>query len=79
MTTQSTLSNSTTEIMINGEPRTIAQNTTVAALIAELGLKPERLAIEYNLEILPRRTWDETILKSGDRLEIVHFVGGGSH
>lgn len=78
MTTQSTQSSSTIEIMINGEPRNIAQNTTVSELVSELELKPERLAIEYNLEILPRRTWDETILQSGDRLEIVHFVGGGS-
>lgn len=78
---QSTESNVMTqelEVMLNGEPRAVAPHTTVAALVAELKLQPERLAIEYNLEILPRRAWAETTLAAGDRLEIVHFVGGGA-
>jgi thiamine biosynthesis protein ThiS len=46
-------------------------------LVKQLELAPERLAIELNLSILPRAKWAETELKSGDRLELVHFVGGG--
>lgn len=69
--------NATVEITLNGEPRAVAAHTSVAALVAELQLQPGRLAIERNLEILPRRLWAETILAAGDRLEVVHFVGGG--
>jgi thiamine biosynthesis protein ThiS len=66
------------EVILNGEPRAVAPETTVAALVEELQLRPERLAVEYNLEILPRRRWAETVLAAGDRLEVVHFVGGGA-
>ena len=64
---------------INGEERTIAaQGTlTLAALIESLAMKPDRVAVELNREIVPRDRWPETHLKDGDRLEIVHFVGGG--
>lgn len=65
------------EIIINGEPRQVAAASTVTDLIRDLKLTPERLAIELNLSILPRSAWTETRLQSGDRLEIVHFVGGG--
>lgn len=65
------------EIIINGEPRDIASELTVTELVTELALTPQRVAIEYNLMILPRKIWDETKLKAGDKLEIVHFVGGG--
>ena len=65
------------EISLNGEPRQVAPELTVAGLVAELQLAPERLAIEYNCSILARRAWPETKLRGGDRLEIVHFVGGG--
>lgn len=65
------------EILINGEPRRVAPQTTVAELVTSLKLTPERLAIELNLSILPRSAWAETELRVGDRLEIVHFVGGG--
>ncbi len=65
------------EITINGEPRQVAAESTVTDLIRDLKLAPERLAIEFNLSILPRSAWSETRLQSGDRLEIVHFVGGG--
>jgi thiamine biosynthesis protein ThiS len=68
----------TIEIIVNGEPRQVAPQTTVADLVAELKLTPARLAIELNLAILPRSAWAETCLQAGDRLEIVHFVGGGS-
>lgn len=50
---------------------------TLAALIERLGMKPDRVAIELNREIAPRDRWSEVALKDGDRLEIVHFVGGG--
>ena len=65
-------------LTINGEPRDFPDGLTLAALIAQLGMKADRVAVELNLEIVPRGTWDSTLLKNGDRLEIVHFVGGGS-
>ena len=63
-------------ITLNGSPRATAA-PDLAALIAELGMKPDRVAVELNLEIVPRAVWPATPLKDGDRLEIVHFVGGG--
>ena len=65
------------EITINGEPRQITPGSTVTDLVAQLELAPQRLAIEHNLLILARSLWPETRLGPGDRLEIVHFVGGG--
>jgi sulfur carrier protein len=65
------------EITVNGESRQVEPGLTVADLIAQLELAPKRLAIEHNLLILARSLWPETRLKTGDRLEIVHFVGGG--
>lgn len=67
----------TIEIAINGELRRIAAESRVSDLVALLDLTPQRLAIELNLSILPRPAWAETILQNGDKLEIVHFVGGG--
>lgn len=75
---QQAQSNGIIEVTVNGEPRAVPERTTVAGLVESLELRPERLAIEYNLEILPRRAWAETVLRPGDRLEIVHFVGGGA-
>ena len=65
-------------LVINGENREFSDLPTVAALVEHLGLKADRLAIELNRDIVPRTNWDATQLKSGDRLEIVHFVGGGN-
>ena len=65
------------EITVNGESRQINRGLTVAELVAQLELAPKRLAIEHNLLILARSLWPETRLQTGDRLEIVHFVGGG--
>ncbi|MGC2695603.1 MAG: sulfur carrier protein ThiS [Candidatus Angelobacter sp.] len=65
-------------IQINGEKRDFPGGLTVAALVAQLGMKADRVAVELNLEILPRANWETTSLKDGDRLEVVHFVGGGS-
>ena len=64
-------------LIINGETQ-ISSVETLAALVAQLGMKPDRLAIELNREIVPRDQWPQTPLHEGDRLEIVHFVGGGS-
>jgi sulfur carrier protein len=50
---------------------------TLAALIESLAMKPDRVAVELNREIVPRNGWQQTVLKDGDHLEIVHFVGGG--
>jgi len=63
---------------INGEQRDFPDGLTVAALVGQLGMKPDRVAVELNLEIVPRAQWETTSLKNGDKLEVVHFVGGGS-
>jgi thiamine biosynthesis protein ThiS len=65
-------------LQINGEQRDFPDGLTVAALVAQLGMKPDRVAVELNLEIVPRANWEATALKNGDKLEVVHFVGGGS-
>jgi thiazole synthase len=64
-------------LTVNGEPRRTAA-ATIAALVGELGLKPEKVAVEHNGTIAPRSTLAEAALADGDVLEIVHFVGGGS-
>jgi thiamine biosynthesis protein ThiS len=64
-------------IHVNGETRATAAGTTVLFLLDQLGLSPARVAIEYNLQILPKTKWPDTRVASGDRLEIVQFVGGG--
>jgi sulfur carrier protein len=69
-------------LQINGEPRTFPDpappsHFTLTGLIESLGMKPDRVAVELNRDIVPRERWSETHLKDGDRLEVVHFVGGG--
>jgi sulfur carrier protein len=64
-------------ISCNGQPRTVAAGTTVAALVAELGLEPRHVAVEVNLELVPRARHAERPLAVGDRVEIVTLVGGG--
>ena len=69
------------QLVINGQPREfseLAADAKISDLIRILDLKNDRVAIEQNGEIVSRATWQETALQSGDRLEIVHFVGGGS-
>lgn len=63
-------------ITVNGEPRTVPAGTTVAALLALLGLEGP-VAVERNREIVPRATHASVALAEGDALELVHFVGGG--
>jgi len=67
----------TISIVVNGENREARPRATVKDLLRELGLDAGRVAIERNLEILPRPKWDETRVEAGDRYEIVQFVGGG--
>ncbi len=64
-------------ISVNGETRAATPGATVIDLLRDLGLDGGRVAIERNLEILPRQKWSETKVESGDRYEIVQFVGGG--
>lgn len=64
-------------ITLNGEPRRVADGLSIAGLVEQLGLNPKKVAVERNLEIVPRSTLAEVALREGDVLEIVHFVGGG--
>jgi thiamine biosynthesis protein ThiS len=65
------------KLTINGESRTFEAVADVAALVATLGLDPRKVAVERNLEIVPRSAYGRTPLADGDRIEIVHFIGGG--
>jgi thiazole synthase len=65
-------------ITVNGELKTAPAGTTVAALIAQLGMDGARVAVERNQDVVPRRTWTEATLDDGDKVEIVAFVGGGA-
>ena len=64
------------QIFLNGEPKECPSGS-LAQLISQLGMKDDRVAVELNREIVPRAHWSDTELSDGDRLEIVHFVGGG--
>ena len=64
-------------IQVNGESREMVAGTTVAGLLAQLGLNTGRVAIEHNLRILSKSKWEETLVSAGDRFEIVQLVGGG--
>ncbi|MGH9713318.1 MAG: sulfur carrier protein ThiS [Candidatus Acidiferrales bacterium] len=64
-------------VTINGERREIPDGFTVIALLEHIGMPVERVAIERNLDILPRARWMETRIQPNDSFEIVHFVGGG--
>jgi thiamine biosynthesis protein ThiS len=64
-------------IVVNGEKREVQAGAVVADLLVTLGLDSGRVAIERNLEILPRPAWTQTPVEPGDRYEIVQFVGGG--
>jgi len=65
-------------LIINGEERSLPDASNLGALIESLGMKPDRVAVELNREIVQRAKWAETPLREGDKLEIVHFVGGGT-
>jgi thiamine biosynthesis protein ThiS len=65
------------QIVVNGETREVPAGLGVTGLLSHLGLPADRVAIERNLEILPRSQWISTLVQEGDRFEIVHLVGGG--
>jgi len=65
------------QITVNGESHEVPEGLDVPRLLEHLGLRAERVAIERNLEILPRSAWVATRVVPGDRYEIVHLVGGG--
>ncbi len=74
MTTDGTIS-----IRVNGEHRRVIGGISLADLANELGLEPTKVAVERNLEVVPRSTLADVLVEDGDELEIVHFVGGGDH
>ena len=68
-------------VVLNGQSRSferLSPSSRVEELVAELGLKGDRVAVELNGEIVPRTGWAEAQLHEGDRVEVVHFVGGGT-
>jgi thiamine biosynthesis protein ThiS len=66
------------KLILNGELRDIGSVATISALLAHLGLKADRVAVELNRDLVRRELWEATQLHEGDKLEIVQFVGGGS-
>ena len=64
-------------IVLNGEEKSFDAPLTLATLVEQLGMKPGRVAAEVNRAIVQRDRWSTTELRDGDRIEIVHFVGGG--
>ena len=67
----------TIPITVNGEAREVPAPATVADLLARIGLDTRKVAVERNMEIVPRSAYADTALSEGDALEIVHFIGGG--
>ena len=65
------------EVTINGDPHQVDDGLNLAELLRRLKLDPAKVAIERNLEIVPKTTYQEVIVSDGDKLEIVHFIGGG--
>jgi len=65
------------QITVNGELRNVSERLTVADLLAQLDLTPARVAVEVNEEVVSRDAYSRDTLAEGDRVEIVHFVGGG--
>jgi len=64
-------------IQVNGEPREVEKNASLSQLVNELNLRPEQVAIELNHKVVRRVQWENTLLQPEDKVEIVHFVGGG--
>ena len=70
--------NPSVQIQINGEPREFSNDSLrLSELVEQLALAPKRIAVELNREIIRRADWEHTKVHDGDRVEIVHFVGGG--
>ena len=66
------------KLVINGEPRDFTPPLSLSSLVEQLGMKPDRVAVELNRNIVAREQWTAIALAEGDQLEIVHFVGGGN-
>jgi len=66
------------KIIINGEERNVGDLTTVEQIVGDLGLDGRKVAVERNLEIVPKSQYNDIVLAEGDKLEIVHFIGGGA-
>jgi len=64
-------------IIVNGEAREVAEGQSVASLLTDLGIQAERVAVELNLTIVDRQTFTGTLLRDGDRVEVIGFIGGG--
>jgi len=64
-------------VVVNDEPRELSEGATVADLVAGLGLGPRRIAVELNRAVVPRASYAATVLRDGDAVEVIHFVGGG--
>lgn len=64
-------------VELNGDPKELDEGTNLSSLVQQLALAPERVAVELNREVVRRADWPTTQLADGDRVEIVHFVGGG--
>jgi len=67
------------KISLNGEPHELAGPVTLTALLAQLNIDPRRVAVEHNLNVDKRAHYDTTQIQDGDQIEIVNFVGGGTH
>jgi sulfur carrier protein len=65
------------KIIVNGEDKQVADGYTAQQLVESMGLTGKRIAMEVNLEIVPRSTYPEHVFNTGDKIEIVHAVGGG--
>ena len=65
------------QIVLNGDPVETADGTTVAELLHQIGVSRERVAVELNADIVPKAEYEKQLLSDGDKIEIVHFVGGG--
>ena len=64
-------------VMLNGELRSIAAGSSIVGMLEAIGVDPRKVAVEHNLEVVPRSTLGDVRVKDGDSFEIVHFVGGG--
>lgn len=65
------------KVRLNGQERDLPEGATLGDLVRALGLEPSRIAVERNGQVVPKARYDAEVLSEGDRLEIVHFVGGG--
>ena len=66
------------DITVNGDPHTCVDGETISGLLGQLGIQGKRIAVEVNLDIVPRSLFEQTSLKTGDKVEIIHAIGGGA-